>query len=234
MGSGEDTKITKKNDHAGHRARLRTRFLKGGVDALADYELLELLLFTVIPRRDVKPLAKELMTTYGDFAGVISADVDQLSNHKGMGEGAAAALKIVQTAAVRLAQEQVLNKPVLSNWKALQDYVRAAMAHEKREQFRILFLNRKNILIADEQQGEGTVDHTPVYTREVVKRALDLGASAIIMVHSHPSGDPKPSKGDIAMTREVRDACAKLEISVHDHLIVGRRGTTSFKSMGLL
>lgn len=220
--------------HSGHRARLRSRFLKGGGDALADYELLELLLFMAIPRRDVKPLAKDLLQHFGDFASVISADPDELARFSGMGEGAVVALKSVQTAAVRLSKEQILEKPVLSNWKALQDYVRAAMAHDKRESFHILFLNRKNILIADELHGRGTVDHTPVYTREVVKRALDLGASAIILVHNHPSGDPKPSKGDIAMTKEIIDACKKLDVAVHDHLIVARRGTVSFKSMGLI
>lgn len=230
----EPSDIASKPDHSGHRSRLRSRFLKGGGDALADYEMLELLLFMAIPRRDVKPLAKELLTRFGDFSGVISASPSELGKVKGMGEGAVVALKSVQTAAVRLAREQVMEKPVLSNWKALQDYVRAAMAHLKREQFRVLFLNRKNALIADEIQGEGTVDHTPVYTREVVKRALELGASAIILVHNHPSGDPKPSKGDIVMTREIIDACKKLDVAVHDHLVVGKSGTSSFKSLGLI
>ncbi|WND02525.1 DNA repair protein RadC [Temperatibacter marinus] len=225
---------SKKLDHSGHRARLKDRFIKGGAKALADYELLELLLFSAIPRRDVKPLAKELLTYYGDFSAVLSATPEDLSKHPGIGESAVLSLKLVKEAAVRLAQVKVLEKPILSNWKALQDYLRVAMANETREQFRILFLNRKNILIADEIHGKGTVDHTPVYTREVVKRALDLAASALILVHNHPSGDPKASKGDIAMTREIREACSKLDIAVHDHLIVGKHGMTSFKSMGLL
>lgn len=220
--------------YTGHRNRLRHRFLSQGHAALADYELLEMLLFMAIPRRDVKPLAKEMLDRFGSFAAVISADAELLMQHKGMGETAAAALKIVAGSAVRMSQEQVLEKPVLSNWQALQDYVRAAMVHNSVEQFRILFLNRKNIVIADEIQGQGTVDHTPVYTREVVKRALELGASALILVHNHPSGDPKPSKGDITMTRDIQDACHKLDIKIHDHLIVGKRGTSSFKSLGLI
>ncbi len=222
------------SSHTGHRQRLRQRFLKAGVDAVADYELLELLLFMGIPRRDVKPLAKELLTLFGDFAGVISAPASKLEAVKGLSETSIAALKIVEASAIKLSQERVLNQPVLSNWSALLDYIRSAMARLDVEQFRILFLDRKNRLILDEVQGSGTIDHTPVYTREVVKRALEVGASAIIMVHNHPSGDPAPSKGDIAMTREVLDACKKLDISVHDHIIMGKHGHSSFKSMGLI
>ena len=223
-----------KNHQAGHRARLRERFLKAGGDAMPDYELLELLLITAIPRRDVKPLAKDLIAHFGSYADVISAQPGRLKDFSGLGDAGIAALKTVEAAAVRLSQSKIMNKPVLSSWQSLLDYVRAAMAHADTESFRVLFLDRKNRLIADEVQGKGTVDHTPVYPREVVKRALEIGASAVILVHNHPSGDPKPSKGDIAMTRDVMDACSKLEIQVHDHIIVGRNGHSSFKSMGLI
>ncbi len=202
----------KKHDHKqGHRQRLRERFLKAGFEAMPDYELLELLLISAIPRRDVKPLAKELIAHFGSYADVISAPIDRLKSFSGLGNAGVTALKTVEAAAVRLAQSRVMDKPVLSSWQSLLDYVRIAMARSEIEQFRVLFLDRKNRLIADEVQSKGTVDHTPVYPREVVKRALELNASAVILVHNHPSGDPKPSKGDIAMTREVKDACSKLE-----------------------
>lgn len=223
-----------KPGHAGHRRRLRERFLKGGADAVPDYELLELLLFQAQPRLDTKPLAKRLLERFGSFAEVISAEPRALREVKGVGDGAVAALKTVQAAALRLARGDVLEKPVLSNWNKLIAYCRASMAFEKTERFRVLFLNRQNTLIADEEQQKGTVDHTPVYPREVVKRALELGATAIIMVHNHPSGDPTPSKADIEMTREVKDAGSKLGIVLHDHLIVSREGHASFKEMGLL
>lgn len=218
----------------GHRQRLRQRFLKGGDDALADYELLELLLCTAVPRRDMKPLAKELIDRFGSFAEVISAEEARLKEVSGVGEAVVTALKLIRAGALRLAQSDVLDKPVISSWHALLDYCKASMAYRKTEQFRILFLDRKNVLIADEIQQEGTVDHTPVYPREVIKRALELGASALILVHNHPSGDTTPSKDDIAMTREIVEAGGKLGVVVHDHLVVGRRGHTSFKSAGLL
>lgn len=219
--------------YADHRARLRERFLKAP-DKLADYELVELLLFAAIPRRDVKPIAKALVKRFGSFAGVLNAELDDLTQIDGVGETAAVSLKAMREAAVRLLQGDVLDQPVLSNWQSLMDYVRAAMAHGKKEQFRILFLNRKNILIADELQQEGTVDFTPVYPREVIKRALDLGASALILVHNHPSGDPMPSQADIEMTKDLRDAGDKLGIRLHDHIIVGSTGTTSLKTLGVM
>ena len=221
-------------DHAGHRARLRSRFLLGGADALPDYELLELLLFQALPRRDTKPLAKAILRRFGSFAEAISAEPAALTEVDGVGEAVIVALKTVQAAAIRLSREQVMNRPVLSNWTSVVEYCRAAMAYETTERFRLLFLDRKNILIADEVQQRGTVDHTPVYPREVVKRALELGASAIILVHNHPSGDPTPSKADIAMTREVKEAGEKLGITLHDHVVVSRSGFSSFRSLGLL
>jgi DNA repair protein RadC len=223
-----------KSPHAGHRRRLRERFLKGGADALADYELLELVLFLAHPRADTKPLAKRLIARFGSFAAVLAADPARLQEVEGAGETTAAALLSVRAAAERLAREEAMAKPVLSSWQALTDYLRVSMARETREQFRVLFLNRKNMLIADEVQGRGTVDHTPLYPREVIKRALEHGASALILVHNHPSGDPKPSKADIDMTREVKDAAGRLGIMLHDHLIVSKHGTASFKSMGYL
>jgi DNA repair protein RadC len=221
-------------DHLGHRRRLRARFLKGGGETMPDYEMLEVLLFGAQPRRDVKPLAKELLRRFGSFAEVISAEPERLRQIEGIGEGAVTALKAVQAAAQRLLRDGVMQRPVLSNWEALMDYCRANLAYEKTERFQILFLNRKNVLIADEVQQKGTVDHTPVYPREIVKRALELGATALIMVHNHPSGDPTPSEADIAMTREVRDAGDKLGIVLHDHVVVAKGGYQSFKTLGLL
>jgi DNA repair protein RadC len=221
-------------DHLGHRERLRERFLKGGAEALPDYEMLELLLFMAQPRRDMKPVAKRLMARFGSYANVISAAPDDLRAVDGVGEAAVAALKTVRDAAVRLAREELKDKQILSSWQALLDYCRATMGREKKEQFRIFFLDRKNGLIRDEKQQEGTVDQTAVYPREVVKRALELGASAIIMAHNHPSGDTTPSRGDIDMTRQVKDACEKIGIALHDHVIISQLGTTSFKSLGLL
>ncbi|HYD98625.1 MAG TPA: DNA repair protein RadC [Alphaproteobacteria bacterium] len=217
----------------GHRERLRQRYLTGGADALPDYELLELLLYMAIPRRDIKPLAKQLVAEFGSFAGVVTAEPARL-RASGLSDASLAAIKIVRDSAVRLARQEVINRPVLSSWQRLLDYCQVAMAHEKTEQFRLLFLDTKNMLIADEVQQRGTVNHTPVYPREVVKRALDLGATALIMVHNHPSGDPTPSKADIDMTKEVAKAAGALGVAVHDHVIVGRAGTLSFKSMGLL
>jgi DNA repair protein RadC len=227
-------KKAKPPHYAGHRARLRERFLKSGGDALPDYELLELVLFMAVTRRDVKPLAKSLLETFGSFAEVISAEPAELAKVNGMGETTVVALKSIRAAALKLISDEVMQRPVLSNWQSLVDYCRAAMAYEKTEHFRVLFLNKKNILIADEVQQRGTVDHTPVYPREVVKRALELSATAIILVHNHPSGDPSPSRDDIDMTKEIRDAGEKLGIVLHDHIVVSKSGTNSFKSMGLI
>ena len=215
-----------------HRERLRDRFLTEP-DALPDYELLELLL-TVIPQKDVKPLAKQLIEEFGGFAEVLAQPAETLQRVKGISATTAAYLKTVEVAAQRILKAKVMDRPVISSWDALLDYCTAAMARRPKEQFRLLFLDRKNVLIADELQQEGTVDHTPLYPREVVRRALELNASALIMVHNHPSGDPTPSKADIEMTRAVRDTLRPLGITLHDHLVIGRRGHTSFKSVGLL
>jgi DNA repair protein RadC len=222
------------NGTAGHRERLRARFLKGGAQAMPDYELLELTLFAAVPRKDTKPLAKALMARFGSFAEVIAAPRGRLMEVAGVGEAVANHLKIVEAAAQRLAQTKVIKRPALSSWAALLDYCTAAMAREPAEQFRVLFLDRKNILIADEVQSRGTIDHTPVYPREIVKRALELSASAVILVHNHPSGDPTPSRADIEMTRDIEKAARALHIAVHDHLVIGRAGHASFKSLGLL
>jgi DNA repair protein RadC len=201
---------------------------------MPDYELLELVLFAAIPRRDVKPLAKQLIAQFGSFADVIAAPHVRLREVPGIGESVATQLKVIEAAALRLSKTQLLNKPALSSWAALIDYCTAAMARSQQEEFRILFLDRKNVLIADEVQTRGTIDHTPVYPREIVKRALELGASAIILVHNHPSGDPTPSRADIDMTRDVASAAKALSIALHDHLVIGRSGHASFKSLGLL
>jgi len=230
----DDDRKTKRPHYHGHRQRLRERFRATGGDGMPDYELLELLLAQAIPRRDVKPLAKILLERFGSFAGVISADDDKLLSVSGMGETSVAALKVVRAAAVRLLRQEVTGRDAISSWDKLVDYCRAAMAHESVEQLRLLFLDRKNVLIADEVQQRGTVDHTPLYVREVVKRALDLGASALIVVHNHPSGDPTPSRGDIEMTNELKDALEKIGITLHDHVIVGRKGHQSFRGQGLL
>ncbi len=222
------------SDTAGHRRRLRARFLNGSTDALPDYELLELVLFSAFPRGDAKPLAKHLIKRFGGFAEVVSAPPEKLLSVEGMGKAALASLKAVEAAAQRLGRESVIERPIFSNWERLIDYCRMCMGRAEREHFRILFLNRKNVLIADEEQQRGTVGHTPVYPREVVKRSLELGASAIIMVHNHPSGDPEPSKGDIEMTREIKETAARLDIQLHDHLIIAAGGYRSFKAMGLL
>lgn len=207
--------------------------MEAGAEALADYELLELILFRAIPRRDVKPLAKELIAHFGSFADVISAEPARLREIIDS-DGLVRELKIIQTASLRLAQSAVLNRPLLSSWGALLEYCHAAMAYEKQEAFRVLFLDHKNTLIADEVQQQGTVDHTPVYPREVMKRAMNLSASAIILVHNHPSGDPTPSRADIDMTKQIIDAGRALKITVHDHVVVGRGKTVSFRQLGLL
>ncbi|MFP3942299.1 MAG: RadC family protein [Alphaproteobacteria bacterium] len=222
-------------DHRkGHRQRLRERFRRAGTDGLQEYELLELLLFRAIPQKDVKDLAKDLLAHFGGFAEVISAPRERLVEIKGMGEAAADEFKIVQAAAQKLVRTQAQKRPVISSWQAVVDHCTAAMAHEKEEQFRVLFLDRKNVLIADEVQQRGTIDHTPVYPREVVRRALELRASAIILVHNHPSGDPTPSRADVDMTKEIIAAAKALHINVHDHLVVGKGMTASFRGLGLM
>ena len=218
----------------GHRERLRARFLETGGDTLPDYELLELLLFRSIPQRDVKPLAKDLIQRFGSFAEVLGAPVARLTEVKGIGDGVALDLKIVEAALRRMSKGAIGKRPVLSSWSAVLDYCRMAMAFAEREQFRILFLDKRNALIADEVQQTGTVDHTPVYPREVVRRALELSATAIILVHNHPSGDPTPSGADVRMTRELVDIAKPLGIAIHDHVIVGRDGHASFKGLGLI
>ena len=219
---------------AGHRKRLRARFRVGGADPLPDYELLELLLFRVMKNGDVKPVAHRLIDIFGDFNRVISAPLERLQEVEGVGPETALDLKLIEAAAHRLSQGRVLNKPVLSSWAALLDYCRVSMAHRETEQFRIFFLDRKNVLILDEMQAKGTVDHVPVYPREVIKRALDLNASALILVHNHPSGDPTPSEADIQLTGEIVTACDSVGITVHDHVIVGTSRETSFRAEGYL
>lgn len=217
-----------------HRKRLRERFLKGGADAIPDYEMLELVLFRAIPRRDVKPLARLLLETFGDFNRVISAPRERLLPIRGVGESVLCELKIVEAAAQRLARSRVMQQHVISGWDAIVDYCHTTMAHREIEQFRILFLDRKNVLIADEEQARGTVDHVPVYPREVVKRALELNASALILVHNHPSGDPSPSQADISVTAQINTAAEALGLTLHDHLIVGKSREVSFRALGYL
>ncbi len=219
---------------ASHRTRLRQRFTDGGAGAMPDYELLELVLFRAIPRQDVKPLAKRLMTEFGDFNLVLAASPARLGRIQGVGTSVVQELKIVEAAAHRMARARVIGRAVLSSWDALLDYCKTVLAHRSVEQFRILFLDRKNILIADEEQQTGTVDHVPVYPREVVKRALELNASALILVHNHPSGDPNPSEADIVMTNQIKAAAEVLGIIIHDHLIVGKGEDFSFSAAGLL
>lgn len=217
-----------------HRKRLRDRFLSGGPGALPDYEMLELVLFRAIPRRDVKPLARALLDRFGDFNGVLSAPPDQLESTDGVGEAVICELKVVEAAAHRLSQSRIRQKQVLSSWDALLDYCRTTMAHRPTEQFRVFYLDRKNTLIADEEQAEGTVDHVPVYPREIMKRALLLNASALILVHNHPSGDPTPSDADISMTRQIVRAAEALNIVLHDHVIIGKSEELSFRAEGYL
>lgn len=217
-----------------HRARLRERFLTGGAAALPDYEVLELVLFRAIPRQDVKPLARELLETFGDFNGVVSAPLARLKQVKGIGPAVVCELKVVEAAAHRLARSKVMNQCVVSSWDALLDYCHATMAHRDTEQFRILFLDRKNVVIADEEQARGTVDHVPVYPREVAKRALELNASALILVHNHPSGDPTPSDADISMTQAIQAAGDAVGVTLHDHLVIGKEREVSFHAEGYL
>ena len=218
----------------GHRERLRARFREAGPEALADYELLELLLFRAIPIKDVKPIAKALLAEFGSFAEVIAAPPARLAKVSGIKEASITDFKIVQAAAQRFARGQVKGRPVLSSWSSVLDYCRTAMAFAEKEQFRVLFLDKRNQLIIDEVQQSGTVDHTPVYPREVIKRALELSASAVILVHNHPSGDPTPSQADIQMTRSIIEVARPLGIALHDHIIVGREGHASFKGLKLI
>lgn len=222
-----------KSHHEGHRARLKSRFTTAP-NSLADYELLELLLFMAIPRRDVKPLAKTLLKKFNGIENVFAASVPELTAIEGLSESAAIALKSVEAAAKRMMQASVMKQPVLSSWSRLIDYCTAQMAREKTEQFRVLYMNRKNMLIADEVHQQGTVDQSAVFPREIVGRALALGATAVILVHNHPSGDPSPSDADVTLTHEIIRAFDPLDIVVHDHLIIAKTGHTSFKKLGLI
>lgn len=217
-----------------HRKRLRARFMDGGAQAIPDYELLELVLFRAIPRQDVKPLARVLLDTFGDFNRVITAPLQRLRDVPGVGDAVITELKIIEASAHRMARSRVIQRHVIASWDAVLDYCHTTMAHRDTEQFRVLFLDRKNVLIADEAQANGTVDHVPVYPREVVKRALELNASALILVHNHPSGDPTPSDSDIDMTQQINDAATALGITLHDHLIVGKSTELSFRGAGYL
>ncbi len=223
-----------KPHYLGHRDRLRERFASSGADALADYELLELYLCLAIPRRDVKPIAKKLIARFGSLGGVLAAPVERLCEVEGIGKQAAQAIKLAQALRLRGLKEALARRTAIGSWDALLDYCRAHLAHEASEQLRVLFLDVKNGLIADEVQQHGTVNHVTLYPRELIKRALELGASAIILVHNHPSGDATPSEADILMTREVAEAGKKLGVAVHDHLIIGRAGQQSFRALGLL
>ena len=217
-----------------HRKRLRERFMTGGSAAMPDYELLELVLFRSIPRQDVKPLARALMDTFGDFNRVLTAPEERLRQIKGVGDTVVTDLKILEACAHRMARARVMQRHVISGWDALLDYCHTTMAHREIEQFRVFYLDRKNVMIADEEQAKGTVDHVPVYPREVAKRALELNASALILVHNHPSGDPTPSQSDIDMTNRIQDACSALGLTLHDHLIIGKSTELSFRSEGYL
>ncbi len=223
-----------KPHYAGHRQRLRDRFVTGGPNALQDYELIELLLFMAIPRRDVKELAKRLLSHFGTLPELMSATHTDLQKVEGISENIATAIKSVSAIAERMMKQELMEKPVLNNWTRLMDYCHMTMAHEKKEHFRILFLNKKNELIADEIQGSGTVDHTPAYPREIMKRSLELGATALILMHNHPSGDPKPSQADIDMTNAIIEAARPFDITIHDHIIIARKGYTSFRNEGLI
>lgn len=233
-GTAARKKAADQPHHLGHRERLRARFADAGGGALPDYELLELVLFLAIPQRDVKPLAKTLLAEFGDFNRVVTAPPDRLRAVSGVGPMVVHVLKLLEAGAQRLARARLLDRPVLSSWQALLDYCHTAMSHRETEQFRVLYLDRKNRLLADEAQGEGTVDHVPVYPREVMRRALALNASALILVHNHPSGDPSPSRADIEMTNRIRDACDTFGIVLHDHLVIGKSRELSFCAEGYL
>jgi DNA repair protein RadC len=220
--------------YAGHRERLRERFREAGIDSIAEYELLELILFRAIPRRDVKPLAKDLIKRFGSFAEVITAPASLLKEMEGVSEGVISDFKIIEAASQRIARGKVKGKTILASWAELLEYCHTLMAFEEREVFHVLYLDKRNTLIADERQGKGTVDHTPVYPREVIKRALELSATAIILLHNHPSGDPTPSQADILMTLKIMEIAQPLGIVVHDHIIIGKHGHASLKGMKLI
>lgn len=228
---GKQTRV--KAHYEGHRDRLRARLLEAGADALQDYEILELLLFSAIPRRDVKPLAKELLAEFKGLWGILNATPERLRSF-GLSENVTSFLLAVGAAGLRGSKSIIMDQPLLSSWQNVVDYCRRAMAHETKEQFRLLFLDRRNRLIAEEVQQRGTIDHTPVYPREIVQRALEVGAGALILAHNHPSGDVTPSKADIDMTRAIQAACKPLGITIHDHIIIGRNEVASFKGLGLL
>lgn len=221
-------------DGSGHRARLRRRLFEGGPDALLDHELVEYLLALAIPRRDTKPLAKQLLGEFGGFGALMTADAEAIARVGGIGETAVAALKTAHAAALRLLKDEIRERPILGSWQALLDYLRADMAHEGIERVRILFLNAKNVLIRDEPMWEGSVDESAVHIREVMRRALDLHASALIIVHNHPSGDPAPSQQDIRLTRDLAEAGRHLNVTLHDHIIIGANGHASLRAMGLI
>jgi len=227
-----ETSEIEANDHAGHRARLRDRLLGGG--GLLDHELIEYLLMTAIPRRDTKPVAKALLREFHDIGGVLTADPIALQRVDGIGETAAATIKIAQACALRLVQAEAMKRPVLSNWQALLDYLHADMAHHGVERVRVLHLNTRNMLIRDELMGQGSIDQAPVYVREVIRRAIDFGSAALILVHNHPSGDPSPSRADIDVTRAIAEAGKRLGITVHDHIIIGTSGHVSLRAQGLI
>ena len=222
------------NDLSGHRARLRKRLLEGGADALADHEVIEYLLMTAIPRRDVKPLARSLLARFGTLAGVFNAGPGALTHHPGMGETSAAAIRIVALATRRLAQTGLRDAPVLGSWQALIDYLTIDMAHLTVERVRVLYLDTRNRLMRDEHVGDGSIDEAAIHPREVIRRALDLGSTALILVHNHPSGSPEPSRADIAITNRIAEAGRLLGITVHDHVIIGREGHVSLKAKGLI
>lgn len=222
-------------DHrSGHRTRLRERFRKGGPDALPDYELVEMILFRAFPRGDVKPLAKSLMAKFKSFSELVNAPPERLKEVDGVGDRVVDEIKLIQAAALRFMRGEIVGRTALGSWTAVIEYCKAAQGFDQTEQFRILFLDKKNQIIADEVQGKGTVDHTPVYVREVVKRALDLGSTALILVHNHPSGDPAPSRADIEMTKQIIDAAKPLGVTVHDHIIVGRKSHASMRALRLI
>lgn len=231
--AGDESQDREPHYH-GHRGRLRQRFLENGADALHDYELIELLLFNVIPRRDVKPDAKRLLAQFGSLGALFNAAPDELRAAGLKSDAAVTQIKVIQAAALKLSASRVADVPVLSSWDALMDHCQATMSHAKQEEFRILFLNKKNHLIADEVQQRGTIDHAPVYPREVMKRALELGATALILLHNHPSGDPTPSRADIDMTKLLVQAASPLNIVIHDHVVIGKGQTASFRSLGLM
>jgi DNA repair protein RadC len=221
-------------DHAGHRARLRKRLIEGGGEALLDHELIEYLLALAVRRRDTKPVAKALLREFGGIGGLLAADAEALGRVDGMGETSIAAIKIAQAAALRLLRAEVAARPVLANWQALLDYLHADMAHHAIERVRVLHLNTRNMLIRDELMSEGSIDEAAVQVREVIRRAIDLGSAALILVHNHPSGDPAPSRADIEITRAIIEAGKRLGIAVHDHLIIGKGGHASLRSMGVI